>query len=81
MTGDRPSGGPPPPGGPPKGRLVHRPGAIDRRKLTEEEVRALLSKPLIEGTTGIAAPVLAGFSLALVGVIPVSSPEVISSPA
>lgn len=69
MTGDRPSGGPPPPGGPPKGRLIRRPGAIDRRKLTEEEVRALLSKPLIEGTTGIAAPVLAGFSLALVGVI------------
>jgi hypothetical protein len=70
MTGDRPLGGPPPPGRPPRGRrLIRRPGAIDRRKLTEEEALALLSKPLIEGTTGIAAPVLAGFSLALIGVI------------
>lgn len=69
MTGDRPWEAPPPPG-PPRGRrLNHRLGAIDRRKLTEEEVLALLSKPMIEGTTGIAAPVLAGFSLALIGVI------------
>jgi hypothetical protein len=35
----------------------------------EPQVGALLSKPAIEGTACIAAPLLAGFSLALVGVI------------
>lgn len=35
----------------------------------EAEAEPLLSKPAIEGTAGIAAPLLAGFSLAMVGVI------------
>jgi hypothetical protein len=62
MTSDRPSGGPSPRGR----RPIHSSGAINRE---QPQVWALLSKPAIEGTAGIAAPLLAGFSLALVGVI------------
>ena len=64
MTGDNRIGGTPP-GGPPQ-RPQSRVRASASRLL---RVDPLLDKPAIEGRASIAAPVLAGFSLALVGVI------------
>lgn len=65
MTGDSPPGGAAAAGGPPP-KPQSSAGASAIRRWSAEP---LLGKPAIEGRAGIAAPVLAGFSLALVGVI------------
>src|SRR6201997_3110896 len=63
MTGDSPAGGA---AGAPPPKPQSSAGVIATQLWRAEP---LLNKPAIEGRAGIAAPVLAGFSLALVGVI------------